>query len=67
MIKVLPSKLGRFLSTIDVLWDKVAAHIVSGGILMPKYVITALLTDFIYSTRNWRRKKTVLSCLSKHY
>ena len=45
---------------------------VSRGILMPKYVITALLTNFIqykklaWSGRNYV-EKTVLSCLNKHY
>ena len=46
----------------------------SCGILMPKYIITALLIDmyFIqYKNMAWGGRsyveKTVLSCLNKHY
>ena len=44
----------------------------SRGILMPKYVTTALLTYFIqYKKLAWGACKyveeTVLSCLDKHY
>ena len=44
----------------------------SCGILMPKYVINALLTYFIqYKKLAWGGcnyvEKSVLSCLSKHY
>ena len=46
----------------------------SCGILMPKYVITALLTYFILykklarGGRNFvEKKKPVPSCLNKHY
>ena len=45
----------------------------SCGILMPKYVITALLTYFIqykklaWGGRNMLKKAVVLLCLNKHY
>ena len=44
----------------------------SCGILMPKYIITALLTYFIqYKKLAWGGRnyveKTVLPCLAKHY
>ena len=44
----------------------------SCGILMPKYIITALLTYFIqYKKLEWGGRnsieKTILSCLDKHY
>ena len=44
----------------------------SRGILMPKYVITALLTYFIqYKKLAWGMRnyveETVLSCSDKHY
>ena len=45
----------------------------SCGILMPTYVITALLTYFIqykklaWGVGNYVEKKTVLSCLGKHH
>ena len=44
----------------------------SCGILMPKYIITALLKYYIqYKKLAWGRRDyvetTVLSCLNKHY
>ena len=45
----------------------------SCGILMPKYIITAVLTYFIqykklaWGGRNYVGKKTVLSRLNKYY
>ena len=68
MRKVLPSKLDRFLNSVDFIWEKIAALFLICGILMPKYVITALL--HLYSTRNWlgvrviMLKKTIISCLN---
>ena len=74
---LLPSKLDWFLSTIDVIWEKIAALIgvfVSCGFSLPEYVITAYLT-YMYFIQykklglGWRNyvENTVLSCLNIHY
>ena len=52
--KVLQSKLDQFLSTIDVIWEKIATLAEFSCILMPKYVINALLSYFIqYKKLAW--------------